>query len=420
MTKSFRISKGKINGVRLTTFFFFDIINRVRLILEVECMIQKYLIKVGIFLLNCIYSIFKLLPTNSNKVLFLSRQSNKPSIDFRMIVSQLEEDRDVKIIMMTKRIEKRIKDVLFKNVPLFLRQMYHLATSKVCIVDGYNITVSVLKHKKSLIIFQIWHSLGAVKKFGYLALKTPYQQMIAKELKMHKNYSYIIAPSMEIKKYFKQCFGYKEDHFLLGTLPRIEYLKTHHRVNKEKIYRKYPQFRNKKIVLYAPTFRTQGTDRTQEIIDAFQNSKYLFILKVHPNTKTKYRISNCVYDCREFSTLQLLSVADYVITDYSGISLEAASLKKPVYIYGYDFEDYQKDPGMNYDLKKEFGKYFFKDAHALYECIAHEKYDKQVVIDYFNKYVVQTQDVTQKLVDLIIEKGLEDEETDYRLFEKTS
>ena len=151
-----------------------------------------------------------------------------------------------------------------------------------------------------------------------------------------------------------------------------------------------------------------------------QNSKYLFILKVHPNTKTKYRISNCVYDCREFSTLQLLSVADYVITDYSGISLEAASLKKPVYIYGYDFEDYQKDPGMNYDLKKEFGKYFFEDAHALYECIAHEKYDKQVVIDYFNKYVVQTQDVTQKLVDLIIEKGLEDEETDYRLFEKTS
>ena len=42
------------------------------------------------------------------------------------------------------------------------------------------------------------------------------------------------------------------------------------------------------------------------------------------------------------------------------------------------------------------------------------------MIDYFNKYVVQTQDVTQKLVDLIIEKGLEDEETDYRLFEKTS
>ena len=82
-------------------------------------MIQKYLIKVGIFLLNCSYSVFKLLPTNSNKVLFLSRQSNKPSIDFRMIVSQLEEDRDVKIVIMTKRIEKNMKDVLFKNVPLF-------------------------------------------------------------------------------------------------------------------------------------------------------------------------------------------------------------------------------------------------------------------------------------------------------------
>lgn len=418
--KSFQISKGKINGVRLTTFFFFDIINHVRLILEVECMIQKYLIKVGIFLLNCIYSIFKLLPTNSNKVLFLSRQSNKPSIDFRMLSSQLEEDCDVKVIMMTKRIEKRMKDVLFKNVPLFLRQMYHLATSKVCIVDGYNITVSVLHHKKGLTIFQIWHSLGAIKKFGYLALKTPYQKMIAKELKMHKNYSYIFAPSKEIRKCFQACFGYQEDHFLIGTLPRVEYLKTHNRINKEKVYRKYPYFRNKKIVLYAPTFRNQGIDRTQELIDMFADSKYIFILKSHPNTKTKYQLHSHVYECKEFSTLQLLSIADYVITDYSGISLKAAVLKKPVYIYGYDFKDYEKDPGMNYDLKNEFGKYFFTDAKELYHCLTHEKYDKKVVNAYLNKYVEETQDVTQKMVDIIIEKGLTDEKTDYRLFEKTS
>ena len=70
-------------------------------------MIQKYLIKISIFFLNLIYSVFKLLPMNRNKVLFLSRQSNKPSIDFRMLSSQLEEDCDVKVIMMTKRIEKR-------------------------------------------------------------------------------------------------------------------------------------------------------------------------------------------------------------------------------------------------------------------------------------------------------------------------
>ena len=82
-------------------------------------MIQKYLIKVGIFLLNCSYSVFKLLPTNSNKVLFLSRQSNKPSIDFRMIVSQLEEDRDVKIVIMTKRIEKNERCFIQKCSTLF-------------------------------------------------------------------------------------------------------------------------------------------------------------------------------------------------------------------------------------------------------------------------------------------------------------
>ena len=75
---------------------------------------------------------------------------------------------------------------------------------------------------------------------------------------------------------------------------------------------------------------------------------------------------------------------------------------------------------MNYDLKNEFGKYFFTDAKELYHCLTHEKYDKKVVNAYLNKYVEETQDVTQKMVDIIIEKGLTDEKTDYRLFEKTS
>ena len=41
--------------------------------------------------------------------------------------------------------------------------MYHLATSRACIVDTYIIPVSILKHRDELIIIQIWHALGAIK-----------------------------------------------------------------------------------------------------------------------------------------------------------------------------------------------------------------------------------------------------------------
>ena len=45
-----------------------------------------------------------------------------------------------------------------------------LATAEVCIVDGYCIPVSVLHHRKELRVVQVWHALGAIKKFGRQAL----------------------------------------------------------------------------------------------------------------------------------------------------------------------------------------------------------------------------------------------------------
>jgi CDP-ribitol ribitolphosphotransferase len=52
------------------------------------------------------------------------------------------------------------------------KAMYYLATSKVCVTESYCVPISILKHKKELKVIQIWHSSGAVKKFGYQALNT--------------------------------------------------------------------------------------------------------------------------------------------------------------------------------------------------------------------------------------------------------
>ena len=46
------------------------------------------------------------------------------------------------------------------------KQMYHLATSRVVVLDSYCIVASVLKKKKGTTIIQMWHALGSFKKFG--------------------------------------------------------------------------------------------------------------------------------------------------------------------------------------------------------------------------------------------------------------
>lgn len=125
---------------------------------------MKVIIVAAKAVLNLTYMLLKLFRTK-NKITFLSRQSNVPSIDFKMLSEELKKQNpNVKIVMLTKKIEGNIKNKILYAFHMF-SQMYHVATSKVVVIDGYQIVVSVLKHKKSLKVIQIWHALGSLKKF---------------------------------------------------------------------------------------------------------------------------------------------------------------------------------------------------------------------------------------------------------------
>ena len=102
------------------------------------------------FNLKFVYFFLKLFPVNNKKIILLSRQSNEPSVDFEYIRREfLKRDSNFKIICLTKRIDKGIKGLVGYYLHLY-KQMYHLATSNICIIDTYIIPVSVLKHKKEL------------------------------------------------------------------------------------------------------------------------------------------------------------------------------------------------------------------------------------------------------------------------------
>ena len=163
-------------------------------------MITICIIILGKFLLKFIYFIFKLFPSQ-NKIVFLSRQSDTMSIDYSKIIERLIElSPDIKIVTLLKRQEKDTENFIasgFENAIYLLKQMWALARARVAVVDGYCIPVSILKHNRTLTIIQIWHAIGAFKKFGLqtLPLMTEKENRVAKALKMHDGYSYVIAPS---------------------------------------------------------------------------------------------------------------------------------------------------------------------------------------------------------------------------------
>ena len=286
-----------------------------------------------------------------------------------------------------------------------LKVMCYLATSKVCITESYCVPISLLKHKKELKVVQIWHASGAVKKFGYQALDTKEGKTkeIANLMCMHKNYDYVIAPSEITREVFAEAFNIDKEKILKLGLPRLEYISNSKYDKLEEFYKEYSELKDKKIILYVPTFRKEKSVNLDEILNyPIDETKYKIIIKLHPLEKTKvdekYKISS------KYTSYDLIKIADYIITDYSILSIEASILEKPIFLYLYDFEEYSKNRGVNIDLNHELSTFTTKNFNDIMSKIENNDFDIKEIIDYKKKYIeVDANNTIELLIKFILD-----------------
>ena len=359
------------------------------------------------WLMSFIYFFLKLLPTANNKIIFLSRQSDSPSEDFLFLKARLEELKpDIKVVMITQRADSNAKSMLCFAAAT-LKSMYHLATSGACVLDAYWPAVSVLKHKKSLAVIQMWHAMGKIKKSGYQSLgkKLGRSEMIAKEMRMHRNYDVIIAGGRAFNPYYCASFGVDESILYNVGLPRMDSLRESRSQCRELFDKTYPWLKDKKIILYAPTFRKGHVLDTSALRDAFDFSDedYILVVKRHPNQQLDMQTVRPAFTCSKLPTSVLLSVCECVITDYSAITIEAAILGKPVYFYPFDYEDYIAHNGLNVVLSDEFPASVYRDPAKLFAAIKKGNYDYENYNRFRKKYLPSLEGrATDKIAQLII------------------
>lgn len=356
---------------------------------------MNLIIRLAKFLLNIIYLFVKILPTK-HKVVMLSRQNNTPSLDFTMLRDELlQEDASLRVTVLCKKIgPKKIDKV--KYAFYIIRCMVHIATSKVAIIDGYVIPISILNHKKSLKIIQMWHALGAIKKFGYQALDASEgtSRKLAVAMNMHKKYDYIICASNATKVFYAQAFNTSADKILVMGMPRVDYLKTDDPERYARFLEDYPRFRDRKTILYIPTFRSSVLKGVKNISKRFGDSDYNLIIRPHMlsevNVDSKYTVG------KEYSTFDLMKFAQYIITDYSAASIEASVLGKPMFFYIFDVDGYKNHRGLNVDLNREVGDFVVFNTISIKEKIENEDYDVNHILKFRDKYVETYQDDNTK------------------------
>ena len=353
---------------------------------------SKIAIKIFNILLEIAYIPLKLLPTR-RKITFISRQSNKESIDIVMLKDAIRRNiPNCEVATLMKTLDTGVLNKILYGFHM-IKQMYHIATSQIVILDTYCMTISLLHHKRSLVVIQMWHALGLMKKAGYCILDKPEGRSysLAMAMKLHKNYNVIFASSEKCREAIGQVFGYPINNVYTFPLPRVDLIRNSEYVEKTKnaIIRKYPILEEKKTIVYAPTYRKNENfmqQQVEKLILQFPFEEYNLVCNFHPLSKMKITDKRVVMDTT-FSTMELLTVATYVISDYSSIIYEAAIMEKPIIFFAFDLDEYRMDREFFIDYEKEVPGPVCRNVEELIHAIRYYQCDKELIQSFAEKYV---------------------------------
>lgn len=362
--------------------------------------------------LNLIYALFKLLPVR-DKVTLISRQSDFPSEDFLMLKAEIEKQSPkTEVKILSKKLRKS-PGALISYIGHIFVQMYHIATSKTVVLDSYCIAVSVLKQRRSLRVVQIWHAMGALKRFGLSILgeEEGSDPKLAKAMRMHRNYTHVLASGKACVKPFAEAFGCDEKSIVIGSLPRVDRLMSEEIKQRtiDKIFDIYQELKqakdcDKKIIVYAPTFRKHKDISTEieDLINTISSEERIIVIKKHPLMKLCIEDRPGVIIDDTFSTEEMLYIADYVIADYSAIMFEAALLNKPMCFYAFDLDEYMASRSFYLDYEKDMPGAICKDVDEVETVLKDFCFDLEAVKNFAHNYVEKTEGVTKELANLVL------------------
>lgn len=225
-----------------------------------------------------------------------------------------------------------------------------------------------IKPKKEQVYIQTWHGTP-LKKLGY-DLTTEGGNALNSLKDMRKKYkadaeryTYLLSPSKFCTEKFTSCFNLKENNpnceIIEEGYPRNDFLSnyTQKDIDNIKLKLDIKNINDKKIILYAPTWRdnqhtsgvgyTYKTDVDFELLQKELGNNYIILFRAHyfvANSFDFEKYKGFIYDVSNYENINdLYVVSDILITDYSSVFFDYAILKRPIIFYMYDFEEYKND-----------------------------------------------------------------------------
>lgn len=359
-----------------------------------------------------LYGIFSLFPVKKHRVSFLTDSRDGLYGNFRLVHDELK-NRGISDIKYMLKPHDNMKKTLIEKIKL----TWYIATSGVILLDDYYSFFYNIKPRKESKLVQLWHAPGAFKTFGFSRVgklgwsKNP-------RAKNHRTYTHAIVSSKNIKGQYAEAYAIPEERVYATGVPRTDVFFDEEYKNKKimEFQEKYPILKNKKVIMFAPTFRGKGRGGYYDFenldLDKLKmalGDEYVMIMKLHPFISNKPDFEGKYDDfmidlSHEKEINDLLFISDVMITDYSSVCFEYSLLNRPMIFFAYDMEDYIAKRDFYFPYESFVPGSIVKTTDEIINIIQNKNFENDKLMQFRNKFFDHFDGKsTERVVNMLLE-----------------
>ena len=336
------------------------------------------------------------------KAVFVEVRFDEITDSFRLVYDRMKADG----FDIHEQFIENIKPGKWGYIKRCLRMLEDISDAHyVFLNDACNVT-SCIPLRKGTKIYQLWHACGAFKKFGMSTAELIFGDN-RKSLEKYPNYgnlSYVTVSSPEVIWAYEEAMNLKDTktQVVATGVSRTDVFYDQHFIEQSKaaVYSVCPAAENKKIILYAPTFR--GRVAKAESPDCLDipamkralGDEYVLLIKHHPFVKQPPVVPE---DCADFAMDvtksleidQLLCASDVCVSDYSSLIFEYSLFERPMIFFAYDLDDYFDWRGFYYNYDELTPGPVVQETEEIIDYIRHldARFDQAQVHAFKEKFM---------------------------------
>lgn len=227
-------------------------------------------------------------------------------------------------------------------------------------IDNQSYPLKLTKRPQTTYI-QTWHG-SALKRMGFdePEWKLKFRRGQEEQQRTLDRFDHFLIRTEHDVRTLARAFRLKEKTLLRVGYPRNDALvRARHATERPPLAAELGIPEDRKVLLYAPTFRGRGKGRfelpfdVERFADTF-GDRYVLLVRAHylhhvvlpPSVRGRVIDVSTHHD-----VTPLLALADGLITDYSSVMFDYVLLDRPMFFFAYDYEEYvYEGRGTYFDL----------------------------------------------------------------------